>query len=136
LFETYKWFSNSGERNRSGVINFDMGLHFTNPEIVNFSRKRNLPTQHGWHIHTYFNTYRVKLRKTGEWITLIDRGRLTALDHVEVRDLASRHGDPNALLSEDWVPAFRVSMIREIICVTTTMIRPVGSGRNWRGGFP
>ncbi len=105
LFETYRWSSNNGERNRSGVIHFDMGLHSTNPEIVKFAKEHNLPTQHGWHFHTYFNTYRVKFRKTGEWKTIIDKGRITALDDPEVRNLASRYGNPDELLREDWVPA-------------------------------
>lgn len=105
LFETYRWFSNNGERNRAGVIHWDMGLHFTNPEILKFAQEHHLPTQHGWHFHTYFNTYTVKLRDTGEWIKIIDKGRITALDDPEVRNLASRYGDPDELLIDDWVPA-------------------------------
>jgi hypothetical protein len=36
---------------------------------------------------------------------LIEDGRLKALDAPEVRELAARYGDPDAMLSEDWVPA-------------------------------
>jgi len=54
--------------------------------------------------HTYFSTYRVHLRNADRWITLIDNGRLTSLDNAEVRALASRYGDPDQLLAEDWRP--------------------------------
>jgi hypothetical protein len=37
---------------------------------------------------------------------LVDRGRLTVLDDPEVRRIAARHGDPDELLSEDWIPEF------------------------------
>lgn len=37
-------------------------------------------------------------------MTLIDKGRMTALDSPEVRALSSRYGDPRELLAEDWVP--------------------------------
>ena len=64
-----------------------------------------MPWQHGWHIHTYFNTYDAKLRDSGKWIRIIDNGRLTALDNPEVREVAKAFGDPDELLREDWVPA-------------------------------
>jgi hypothetical protein len=35
---------------------------------------------------------------------VIEAGHLTALDDPEVRQLAAAHGDPDRLLSEDWVP--------------------------------
>ncbi|MEE8349484.1 MAG: hypothetical protein V3R94_07930 [Acidobacteriota bacterium] len=37
---------------------------------------------------------------------LVDRGRLTVLDDPEVRRVAAQHGDPDELLSEDWIPEF------------------------------
>ena len=36
---------------------------------------------------------------------IIDKGHLTALDDPEMRRIASKHGDPDDILSEDWVPA-------------------------------
>jgi len=36
--------------------------------------------------------------------TIIDRGRLTILDEPEVREEASKYGDPDELLSYDWIP--------------------------------
>jgi hypothetical protein len=37
-------------------------------------------------------------------VNLLDKGRMTSLDDAEVRALASRYGDPDYLLAEDWVP--------------------------------
>jgi len=42
--------------------------------------------------------------KSGGAYTIIRNGRLTALDEPEVRKLAEKYGDPNDLLSEDWIP--------------------------------
>jgi hypothetical protein len=64
-----------------------------------------LPDDHGWHIHNLLPTYRVKVRGTkSSWITLIDKGELTAFKSPEVRALASRYGDPRDVLSDDWAP--------------------------------
>ena len=35
---------------------------------------------------------------------LVDKGHLTVLDDPEIRRLASKFGDPDQLLSEDWIP--------------------------------
>jgi hypothetical protein len=37
-------------------------------------------------------------------VNLLDKGRMTTLDDPEVRALASRYGDPDYLLAEDWIP--------------------------------
>ena len=36
-------------------------------------------------------------------MTLYDKGRMTSLDNAEVRALASRYGDPDRILAQDWV---------------------------------
>ena len=104
---------NTTERNRSGVIHFGHGIRVhhgpDNPEWakewVDFTTKNNLPNDHWFHIHTYFSTYRLRVRGTkNTWVTLIDKGRMAALDSPEVRALSSRYGDPRELLAEDWVP--------------------------------
>ncbi len=101
------------ERMRDGVIHWALGAHHWNdPEsmggrstaIFNFAEKNKEPGEHGFHIHTYFNTYRAHLRNTSKWLTLVDKGHLTALDNHEVRALASRYGDPDVVLGELWVP--------------------------------
>lgn len=104
LFRTYSAFPNVSERNRSGVFHWGIGVHSLDPEIIEFGRARGLPAEHGWHVHTLFNTYRVRLA-SGEWRSLIDNGHLTALDDPEVVDLAASRGDPEAMLREDWIPA-------------------------------
>lgn len=104
---------NTTERNRSGVLHFGHGIRVhhgpDNPEWakewVDFTTKNNLPNDHWFHIHTYFSTYRVRVRGTkNTWVTLIDKGRMTSLDSPEVRALTSRYGDPKDLLTEDWIP--------------------------------
>ena len=69
-----------------------------------FTEKYNVPFDHGWHTHTYFTTYQVRLRNANKWVNLLDKGRMTSLDDPEVRALASRYGDPDYLLTEDWIP--------------------------------
>lgn len=92
------------DRNRSGVIHWGMGLERHTPEFVKFGKERQVPFDHSWHFHTYFNTYEVRLRGSKEWIKIIDNGHLTALDDHEVRSVASRYGDADSLLKEEWIP--------------------------------
>ncbi|MGH9198969.1 MAG: hypothetical protein ACRD1T_24980, partial [Acidimicrobiia bacterium] len=116
-----KWFRNpsameagsvSPERNRSSVIHWGLGLRLwhdpdrpvESPSWLKFTAEHNLPRDHGFHMHSYFPTYRVHLRNAQKWIFLMDRGRLKSLDNPEVRALASRYGNPDEILTEDWVP--------------------------------
>ncbi|HEY3303463.1 MAG TPA: hypothetical protein VGL70_08010 [Candidatus Binatia bacterium] len=103
---------NRSERNVAGVIHFGFGQQVvespegpTKPkEAIDFEQKTGLPNEHGWHIHNTMITYRARVRGTkNTWLTLIDRGRITALDSPEITALASRYGDPNEVLSQDWV---------------------------------
>jgi hypothetical protein len=103
---------NRSERNVAGVIHFGFGQQVvegpqgpTKPkEAIEFEQKTGLPNEHGWHIHNTLLTYRAKVRGTkNTWLTLIDRGRITALDSPEIRALASRYGNPNEVLRQDWV---------------------------------
>ncbi|MBV9119466.1 MAG: hypothetical protein JOZ39_02065 [Chloroflexi bacterium] len=104
LFDGVFPMPNLGERKRSGVLHFGVGVHPIHQDIFEFANAHNVASQHGFHIHTYFTTYRARLR-SGEWRTIIENGRLTALDDPEVRALAARYGDPDHLLREDWVPS-------------------------------
>lgn len=100
------------ERNRSGVFHWGLGvtLHHDpgspskSQKLLDFTDQYNLPRDHGWHTHTYFTTYKVRLRNANQWVTITDKGRMTSLDNPEVRALASRYGDPDTLLQEDWRP--------------------------------
>lgn len=101
------------ERYRSGVFHWglgnemasDPGSQGTPVKWNKFAADHNLPSGHDFHIQNYFITYRVHVRSTGKWLTLVDRGHLTALNDPEVRVLASKYGDPDRILSEDWIPA-------------------------------
>ncbi|MBA2306202.1 MAG: hypothetical protein H0W08_26735 [Acidobacteria bacterium] len=100
------------ERARSGVVHWGLGIRLwhdpdapTESKVwADFTKKHNVPFDHGWHTHTYFTTYKLRLRNANKWVTLLDKGRMTSLDDPEVRALASRYGDPDYLLAEDWVP--------------------------------
>ena len=104
------------ERNRSGVFHWGLGvtLHHDpdsasgspqkSQKLTDFTATYNLPRDHGWHTHTYFTTYRVHLRNANQWVTITDKGRMSSLDNPEVRALASRYGNPDDLLQEDWRP--------------------------------
>ena len=86
------------------TLHHDPGVQTQSQQLLDFTAKYNLPRDHGFHTHTYFSTYRVHLRSADRWVTLIDNGRLTSLDNADVRALASRYGDPDRLLAEDWRP--------------------------------
>jgi hypothetical protein len=100
------------ERLRAGVVHWgigvtlhhDPGVQTQSQRLLDFTARYNLPRDHGFHTHTYFTTYRVHLRNADRWVTLLDKGRLTSLDNAEVRALASRYGNPDDLLTEDWRP--------------------------------
>lgn len=102
------------ERFRSGVFHIGTGVfvqHAPNSmtmpkEWIDFTNKNNFPIDHGFHVQVYQATYRVHLRNANKWVNLVDGGRLTSLDSAEVRALASRYGDPNKILAEDWIPEF------------------------------
>ncbi len=105
--------NNQSERNNGGVIHWGFGGSVVHdPEApteskawIDFPKQHGLPKDHWWHIHNLLVTYRVRVRGTkNTWITLIDKGELTALRSPEIRALASRYGEPADVLSEDWVP--------------------------------
>jgi hypothetical protein len=100
------------ERYRTGVFHWGFGNEIPTEEgsvgqpvrWLKFGEENSLPTGHDFHIHNYFTTYQVHRKSTGQWVTVVDRGHLVALDDPEVRAAAAKHGDPDRILSEDWVP--------------------------------
>jgi hypothetical protein len=104
IFHNTEYLPNAWERLNAGTIHWDMGGEHYSDTFLKFCRENHYPEKHSWHIHTYFNTYEMRIRKTGEWITLIDKGHLTALDDPEVRKVAEKYGDPDKLLHTDWKP--------------------------------
>ncbi len=99
------WYGGGNERYRAGVIHFGFGAEHDDPEFIKFGKEQQVPIKHMAHVHAYFADYKIKDRETGEWIKLIDRGRLTVLDDPAVRRLASLIANPDDLLAYDWVPA-------------------------------
>ena len=107
-----KYFRGVSEIDRSGIFHFGLGAEMVAEpgstgypkEFWAFADANNLPRGHGWHIHNYFPTYKVHVRNSDRWITLVDKGHQMNLDSPEVRALASRYGDPDELLAESWIP--------------------------------
>jgi len=95
------WINCLYERVRSGVIHIGFGTIISS---MNERRaaKAGLPVGH-WHLHLYFPT--VKLTREGDNETIIEDGRLLALDDPEIRKLADKHGGADLWLQESWIPA-------------------------------
>ncbi|NNE38291.1 MAG: hypothetical protein HKN08_08300 [Gammaproteobacteria bacterium] len=104
----------AAERERDGILHWGLGAQvWHDPGVLDggatsleeFEEKFKLPAEiHGFHLHTYFNTMKVRIRGTDRWITLVNKGRSTSLDNPEVRALASRYGNPDEVLATEWVP--------------------------------
>lgn len=89
------------ERRRAGVIHLGFGTGWRGPE-ERYAIEHGLTYGH-LHVHLLFPTVEVTT-KSGETLNVIERGRLTAFDDPEVRDLAAKYGDPDELLRVDWIP--------------------------------
>ena len=68
-----------------------------------WARLMDMPVNH-YHVRLFFTTYVVHTR-SGQKVNLLDRGHLTVLDDPDVRALAAKYGDPDEMLSVDWIPA-------------------------------
>lgn len=94
-------FSWVDERRRSGIVHWGIGTILVENE--QWANEHGHPSTH-YHVHQYFPTLEVTMQD-GKKALLINKGRLTALDDPEVRQIAARFGDPDELLREDWIPA-------------------------------
>ena len=90
------------ERMRSGVIHLGFGTVQSTLQQT-WARKEGLLVSH-FHVHLYFPTVILEMAD-GQTELLIQNGHLKALDDPNVRNIASKYGDPDRLLSEDWIPA-------------------------------
>lgn len=97
-------WTNLPERAQAGVIHFGFGAEHWDQTFLSYAKENKLPTMHFPHIHNLFATYEIKDRETGEWVKLIEKGRLTALDHPRVVRLAESLGGTHHL-EYDWIPA-------------------------------
>jgi hypothetical protein len=104
MFNSYWPSPNIPERNRAGIFHHGFGSrrHFED-QFDKYAKEHNLPHSH-IHIHNYFSTYEIKLRDSGHWLKVTDKGHLTTLDDPKIRTLAVKYGDPDELLSIEWVP--------------------------------
>lgn len=103
MFGSYWKTPNSPERNRTGVFHHGFGSRMHGEDYIKYAKEHDVPTGH-IHVHNYFVTYEIKLHGTNNWYKIVDKGRVTALDDPEIRALAVKYGDPDEILSYDWVP--------------------------------
>ncbi|MDA2934552.1 hypothetical protein MYX82_09445, partial [Acidobacteria bacterium AH-259-D05] len=85
-------------RRRSGVLHFAIGSDMVDRATEPEDRIGGLPRNHR-DLELYFVTYYVDGEK------IVENGHLLALDDREIRRIAAKYGDPDQLLSEDWIPA-------------------------------
>lgn len=90
------------ERRRSGVIHCGFGTRWRGAE-ERWAGENGLLYGH-LHVHLLFPTLTITTL-TGEVVPVIQSGHLSVLDDPEVRALASKYGEPDDVLREDWIPA-------------------------------
>ncbi len=103
MFKSYWAFPNISERNRAGVFHLGIGSRRHYKEHLQYAKKHGLPLGH-IHVHNYFATYEIKLHQSEYWYKIVDKGWLAAMSDPQIRALATKYGDPDRLLSYDWVP--------------------------------
>jgi hypothetical protein len=104
MFKSNWGFPNIAERNRGGVFHLGIGSRrHHEAEHLRVAKKSGAALGH-IHVHNYFATYEIKLRGTETWYKIVDKGWLTAMSDPAIRALATKYGDPDKLLSYDWVP--------------------------------
>jgi len=89
------------ERVRAGVIHMGFGTIISSMDERRAARMGHLVGH--WHLHLYFPTYTIE--RDGDNETLIENGRLGALDDPAIRKLCAKYGDPDLWLDESWNPA-------------------------------
>jgi hypothetical protein len=104
MFQCYtQGLANIPERMRAGVIHSGFGTRVHGEAMRKYIKENSLPTGH-IHVHTYFPTYEIKLEGTDYWYKIVDKGWITAMSDPDIRALACQYGDPDELLSYDWIP--------------------------------
>ncbi|MBI4481274.1 MAG: hypothetical protein HY652_00145 [Acidobacteria bacterium] len=85
-------------RDRTGVIHVGHGARSSQ----NWADVRGFQVNH-FHVHIYFSTYEVQTRD-GRTVKILDNGHATVLEDPEIRQMASKYGNADEILSEDWIP--------------------------------
>lgn len=95
-----KYFAFSKGYKRAGVLTVGFGTPtaVAGSEVVAFAKENGVTLQH-LDTHLYHATVTLDGRE------FISNGRPLALDHPKVRSVAAEFGDPDELLSLDWVPS-------------------------------
>lgn len=88
------------ERRRAGYIHCGLGTRWRSSEEV-WAGERGLLYGH-LHVHLLFPT--LTIHTTEGEIPVIENGTLAAYRHPEVRDCAAKYGDPDEILTDDWIP--------------------------------
>lgn len=88
------------ERRRAGIIHCGVGTRWRSSEEV-WAGERGL--LYG-HLHVHLMTPTLTVETPSGDVPVIKSGRLAAYDDPDVRDLAATYGDPDQLLSDDWIP--------------------------------
>lgn len=88
------------ERLRSGIIH--VGIGSPPIKVPAWAEEQGVPYGHV-HVHLHFPTVEITTPE-GETVSVIEDGRLSALDDPGVREAAEAHADPDELLAEDWIP--------------------------------
>lgn len=105
---------NLSERNVGGTIHWSFGAEVLHgpekpgelsPLTVAFAKEHNVPLGHAMHNHNLLPTYQVRIAGTGQWVNLVEHGRMSMADDLYVRALASRYGNADEILAQDYVPA-------------------------------
>jgi hypothetical protein len=108
MVEGEQQMANLSERNRAGIQHLAFSYDFNDPEDLAYAKQHGLPLgkgQHTAHMHNYFPTVKWKLRDTGEWVTIADKGYVKMFDDPEVRALAACYGEPDLIFRYEWIPS-------------------------------
>jgi hypothetical protein len=89
------------ERRRSGIVHLGFGTQWRGPE-EKWAGENGIVYGH-LHVHCMAATLVLETAE-GKSHTILERGRLCSLDDPDVRDAASKYGDPDRVLAEDWIP--------------------------------
>ncbi|MBI4464196.1 MAG: hypothetical protein HY647_05780, partial [Acidobacteria bacterium] len=77
------WLANDTERNRAGVQHLAFSYDSDDPEDLAYAKEHGLPLgngEHTAHLHVYFPSVQWKLRDTGEWVTISEKGYVKMYD--------------------------------------------------------
>ena len=87
-------------KNGARLIVWGFGAEIYIPDTEKYAAEHHIPITHDFHLDNAFPTYEATVTG-GKKENLIEKGHLMLLDNPEVRAIASKYGDPDAILSEE-----------------------------------